>query len=213
MQIDLPSGTTWHVRDAAKKLARRARLPGASLYDRAAASLRVAQRAGVGLPERFDLALPASWLVNSPAISKVLRRWASAPQRRTCLALLELLDGGPAGWARDPEGWAAVPAQVAGLGDEPYVVEASSKVFALLVPDAVPLMPPAARAFVLGAEHAGATGAAFVRIVEWFARAAAAHEPELARLAREHEGAELSAAAVLDRLLWFDSEGHKHFPE
>ena len=33
MQIELPSGTTWHVRDAGKKLAYRAQLPGARVFD------------------------------------------------------------------------------------------------------------------------------------------------------------------------------------
>ena len=45
------------------------------------------------------------------------------------------------------------PRRMAGLralGPEPFAVEAISKVLALLVPEAVPLMPPPARAFVLG---------------------------------------------------------------
>lgn len=217
MHVDLPCGTTWHIRDATKKLARRAQLPGASLFDASAASLRRAKAMGLGLSDRFDLALPASWLVNSPAISKVLRRWASAPQRQSCLALLARLEQGPEGWTRDPGAWAAVPGIIATLGQEPYVVEALSKVLALLVPGAVPLMPDAARAFVLGVRDGGekepGDGASFVRMVDWFAGAATAHDGELRRLASEHRECELDAAAVLDRLLWFDSDGYRHFPE
>ena len=51
------------------------------------------------------------------------------------------------------------------LGDEPQVTEALSKVFALLVPEAVPLMPPPARRFVLGGESDGP--GAFGRIVDF----------------------------------------------
>jgi len=105
---------------------------------------------------------------------------------------------------------------VAALGDEPYVTEALSKVLALVVPEAVPLMPARARAFVLG-ESARDDRDAFGRIVDWFARAALTHATELGAIAREHaeseQPVELTAAGVLDRLLWFDSEGHAHFPE
>jgi hypothetical protein len=41
----------------------------------------------------------------------------------------------------------------------------------------------------------------------------AAHEAELDRIASEHREVELTAAGVLDRLLWFDSEGYRHFPK
>jgi hypothetical protein len=213
MQIELPSGTTWHVREAGKKLALRAQLPGARLFDLAAESLRKAKVHGLATGDRFNLALPASWLVNSPAISRVLRRWALAPHRETCLALIELLEAGPEEWSRDAESAAAIELGIRSLGDETYAAEALSKVLALLVPDAVPLMPPAARAFVLGAGE-GANGAeAFRRVVDWFARTNAAHEAELAQVAREHREVELVGAGVLDRLLWFDSEGHVHFPQ
>jgi hypothetical protein len=101
---------------------------------------------------------------------------------------------------------------VASLGDEPYVTEALSKVLALVVPEAVPLMPAPARAFVLG-EDAKNDRDAFGRIIEWFARAAMMNATELARIAREHREVALTPAGVLDRLLWFDSEGHTHFPK
>ena len=161
--------------------------------------------------DRLVLALPASWLVNSPANSRVLRRWALPPHRETCVALVDLLEGGPDEWSADEETPEALRVALASLGPEPHVTEALSKVMALLVPDAVPLMPPPARAFVLG-EASSAAPDAFGRMVDWFARAAAAHASELDRIAREHREVELTAAGVLDRLLWFDSEGHAHFP-
>jgi hypothetical protein len=212
MQIALPSGTTWHVRDAGKKLAYRAQLPGARVFDLVGASLRAAKAKGVSPSDRFTLALPASWLVNSPAISRVLRRWALEPHRETCLALIELLDAGPDEWSRDPGTPDAMRLGIASLGDEAYVTEALSKALALVVPSAVPLMPPAARAFVLGEAEKDAADA-FARIVDWFARATLAHEVELAQIARAHRDVEITGAGVLDRLLWFDSEGHRHFPK
>ena len=212
MQIQLPTGTAWHVREATKKLGFRAQLPGARLFDLAGESLRAAKESGVSASDRFTLALPASWLVNSPAISRVLRRWALPPHRETCLALVELLEAGPAEWSRDPGTPAAIDLAVRSLGDEPYVIEALSKVLALLAPEAVPLMPAAARAFVLGDAGSAPGVEAFGRIVDWFARTTAAHEAELAALAKEHLEIALTGGGVLDRLLWFDSEGHRHFP-
>jgi hypothetical protein len=211
MQIELLSGNSWVVAEPTKKLAFRAQLPGARLFDLAGESLRAAKRLGTSASDRFTLALPASWLVNSPAISRVLRRWALEPHRETCLALVELLEGGPAAWEDDPGTADAIRQAVASLGDEPYIAEALSKTLALLVPEAVPLMPDAARAFVLGTADRNEPDA-FGRMVDWFARAAIEHHEALARVARDHREVELTPGGVLDRLLWFDSEGHVHFP-
>jgi hypothetical protein len=212
MRIVRPSGEPWLVEDAARKLALRGGLPGASVFDRAAAALRTAKTMSVPLEDRLALALPASWLVNSPAVSTVLSRWAQAPQRDVWLALVELLEeeGGAGGDDADAELAVALRA----LGPEPYVMEAASKVLALLVPDVVPLMPRPARAFVLGADAAEDEGA-FAAMIGWFVRSSAAHSEELRALAHAHahahDGAPLSGPQVLDRLLWFDSEGHRHF--
>ena len=209
--IALPSGTTWHLRAEGKKLSYRAQLPGARVYDLVGRGLRTAQSRGVGAVDRLMFALPASWLVNSPAVSKVLRRWALPPHDETCLALLEVLEGGPDAWAEDAGTAESVRLALASLGDEPYVVEAVSKVMALLVPDAVPLMPAPARAFVLGEADRDHPDA-FMRIVEWFARTVIEQRAALEAIARDHTEVQLTAGGVLDRLLWFDSEGHRHFP-
>jgi hypothetical protein len=209
--IALPSGTTWHLRAEGKKLSCRAQLPGARVYDLVGRGLRTAQSRGVGAVDRLMFALPASWLVNSPAVSKVLRRWALPPHDETCLALLEVLEGGPDAWAEDAGTAESVRLALASLGDEPYVVEAVSKVMALLVPDAVPLMPAPARAFVLGEADKDHPDA-FMRIVEWFARTVIEQRAALEAIARDHTEVQLTAGGVLDRLLWFDSEGHRHFP-
>ncbi len=92
MMIEIPTGARWHVHDAQRKLACRARLPGARVYDLAVQSLREAKDRGMSGPSRLVLAFPASWLVNSPAISRVLRRWSLPPERQVWLELLELLE-------------------------------------------------------------------------------------------------------------------------
>jgi hypothetical protein len=209
--ILLPRGTTWSLLAAGQKLAYRARLPGARVFDLVARGLRNATARGVSDVDRLMFALPASWLVNSPAVSTVLRRWALPPHDETCLALIELLQSGPDAWADDAGTTESVRLALASLGGEPYVTEAVSKVMALIVPDVVPLMPAPARAFVVG-DAAKDDPDVFMKMAEWFARTVVEHRPRLEAIAREHREVELTAGGVLDRLLWFDSEGHRHFP-
>jgi hypothetical protein len=205
MIIDTPSGTRWHVENASKKLCLRARLPGARVFDLATSSLRLAKQGGMSHADRIVLALPASWLVNSPAISRVLRRWVLPPDREVWVALLDLLENGDVAFLEQ-----ALAEMVAKLGTEPYAIEAISKVLALLVPEVVPLMPPPARAFVLGAD-VSSDAAAFVAMVRWFVAATRAHAAELAAIAGGHAEVPLVGAQVLDRLLWFDSAGRQFF--
>jgi hypothetical protein len=215
MIVEIPSspGTPWHVESGAKKLQLRAQLPGALVFDFATESLRCAKEAGVSAEDRLFLALPGSWLVNSPAISRVMRRWALPPDRAAWLALLAVLERGPGEWmAKRAESRVAARDAVGALGAEPYLVEAVSKVAALLAPELVPLMPLPARTFVLG-DGAPTSAGAFVSMVDWFVGATITHRDELATMAAEHREAKLTGASVLDRLLWFDSEGHRHFPK
>jgi hypothetical protein len=210
--LPLPSGKVWRIEleAAGIKLRQRGQLPGARVFDLAGESLREARERGLSAEARLYLALPASWLVNSPAISRVLRRWATEPHREICLALVAALEAGPAEWTKEETRMASRLALKA-LGDEPYVTEAISKVLALLVPEMVPLLPPRARAFVLG-EGKEDQADAFVQVVDWFGVAARDHHALLAEIARRHAEVRLTGAGVLDRLLWFDSEGHTHFP-
>ena len=215
MIVEVPAspGTPWHVENGAKKLELRAQLPGALVFDFATESLRAARAAGVSAEDRLFLALPASWLVNSPAISRVLRRWALPPQRSAWLALIALLDRGPDAWmANRAESRVAARDAIDALGAEPTLVEAVSKVAALLAPNLVPLMPAPACTFVRGAD-APANAGAFAAMIDWFVGATTTHRDELAVLAAGHREAKLSGPSVLDRLLWFDSEGHQHFPK
>lgn len=207
MQIPRPTGEPWLVQDAPRKLAQRGALPGASVFDLAAAASGRAKAAGVSLEDRLALALPASWLVNSPAVSTVLQRWAHAPQRDVWLALVELFEEEEP--AEDDQELALA---LRALGAEPYVMEAASKVLALLVPDRVPLLPLPARVFVLG-ESRAAEASSFAAMIAWFRTATTTHAEALAAIARDHSMAPLSGPQVLDRLLWFDSEGHRHFTQ
>jgi hypothetical protein len=210
MNVAKPNGTIWQVRDANTKLALRAKLPGARVFDLAADSLRKARAAGLSILDRLPLALPASWCVNNPADSSVLRRWALPPQREVWQALVEVLEEPRVG-PLSSESNEAIRAGIQAMGPEAYGIDAISKVLALLAPEAVPLMPAPARIFVLG-ESARADAAAFVAMVDWFASAVKAGQTELASWAQAHREVTLSGAQVLDRVLWFDSEGHRHFP-
>jgi hypothetical protein len=209
MIITKSDGTPWRIDRAAEKLRLRAGLPGARVFDLAAEALRKARAADVPALDRLALALPASWCVNSPAPSTVLRRWALPPQSEVWTALIDVLEE-PRRGPLDPESRDAVVTGLRALGSEPFVVEAVSKALALLIPDGVPLMPAPARAFVLGPSESGDAGA-FVRMVEWFGAAVVEGGAELAACASTHAEVRITAAQALDRLLWFDSEGHRHF--
>jgi hypothetical protein len=209
LPIKLPSGATWVLEDTIRKLSLRAGLPGARVYDLCVLAQRSAAENGMSLEHRFTLALPASWLVNSPASSVVLRRWALEPARQAWLLLAEALSEPAHVFARGT--WKDVAAKVwPQLGTEPFMVEAASKLLALLVPARVPLMPDAARKFVLGGEPAPDVEA-FTAMIDFFVTAVAENEEDLAAVAEHHAEVPLTPAQVLDRLLWFDSEGHRHW--
>lgn len=206
MRLVTPSGSEWVLRDVEKRLSLRARLPGAFVYDVSASCLRKAKARGAPAMERIPLAFSASWMVNSPANSRVMRRWALPPQFDVWIALVGVLEGP----LENPGEWAPVKALLLRLGDEPIVIEAVSKVLALLVPEVVPLMPEPARKFLLG-ESAKADADAFVAIADWFVKTCRAQAEPLSAWASTHEEVTLEGPQVLDRLLWFDSEGYKSF--
>jgi hypothetical protein len=206
------AGAPWRIDRPAEKLLLRARLPGAFVFDQIANAIRVAEANEVPLHERLVMALPASWLVNAPAPSPVLRRWSEPPLRDAWYALIDAVKGGPERWLACDAERAVVAECLAMLrvdelkqGDE-----AISKVLALLAPEGVPLMPSESVAFVLGDTAAG--DSSFVAMLDWFSRAVLEVEAELVAVARSYEPCALDAAQVLDRLLYFDSIGHRHFP-
>ncbi len=202
--IDLPDGTPWIIAQGQEKLALRATLPGAFVFDHAAAALAEAQRAGVGVPSRVTLAFASSWLVNSPATSRVLRRWREDAAMGHWVALVEELE------SSTECRWDEVQRHTSSLlVPEVDAIESISKVLALVVPNAVPLLPPKARAFlrkVADPKAPGAVVSTFVETLQWFAQAWRDHVGEL----RVSES--LTPAQVLDRWIWFDSDGHAHWP-
>jgi hypothetical protein len=209
--IDTPGGRTWtiDVADASRKLSLRAALPGARVFDHCADALRESKALGLAPQLRLALALPSSWMVNSPADSRVMRRWALPPARDGWVEIAEALDLGREAWL-EGEGRGTLLELLPQLGEEAFLVEAASKLLALLAPDMVPLMPKPARAFVLGDDERGDVRT-FLAMVDWFCDATIRNEDALAEIARHHAEVVLSAPQVLDRLLWFDSEGHRHF--
>jgi hypothetical protein len=210
----------WSLEGAAEKLAWRARLPGASGYDRAAHSLRVLSANGADAMQLLPLALPTSWLVNARATSHVFQRWLAPPSRDAWALLLERL--GPMASLED---WLSMNAEradveralkVLATGRDGATLCAVTKVLALLRPQLVPLMDDAAIAFAIGAvampetaEDPRAGIEAFAPMLDWFARAVTTAEAELISIAKTHAFAVLDAPQVLDRLLWFDSWGHR----
>lgn len=213
------AGRPWRVAAPAAKLLARGGLPGAFGFDLAAHSLHTARRAGVGLPDLLAAAIPSSWMVNSRATSPVFRRWLEPPLRDAWAELLALLDGGPERWLARPAAERDAAARAArALAIEGHGAAALSKVLALLAPETVPLMDDAAVAFALDALPAPRTPddpkagpELILPMLDWFAAAAIAAEPELARLARAYPLAPLGPEQVLDRLLWFESWGWRLF--
>jgi hypothetical protein len=210
MIVTRADGTNWHLQHVSTKLTLRSRLPGAYAFDMAANGLRKAKTAGLSALDRLALALPASWCVNSPAESRVFRRWLLPPQREVWLTLLDVMEE-PRDDALSAEQSAAIVTAIVAIAPEPYRVEAISKVLALIAPEAVPLMPAPARAFVLG-EPATSEPAGFVAMLNWFGAATTQARVPLDSWARAHDPVPLTGPQVLDRLLWFDSEGYRHFP-
>ena len=218
LALTTPQGTLWEIRDATWALSRRAELPGARLFDMTADALRRARDAGLSPMDRLTFARTASWLVNSPAHVRVLRRWALPPNDALWLSLFGALEGGPSRWSTG-ETRDEVKALLSALGAnattapaEPYLVEATSKVLALVFPELVPLMPPLACTFLHGDGAGSATPETFVATLDWFAEAVTSHHAALQAIASAHKEVPLEAAQALDRMLWFDSDGHRHFP-
>lgn len=204
------AGAAWPIERALEKIAARARLPGASSFDRVTHSLRLAE---AHLPDeaRLPLAFPASWLVNSPSTSRDFQAWLASPLREGWLSLVASVAEGPDAWlATDPATRQDVEALVGRLSTNHGGVEGVSKALALLAPQSVPLMPPAAVAFALGEGMSGP--GVFVAMMDWFSRATLANETDLVEVARAYEAIPLDAPQVLDRLLWFESDGFKSFP-
>ncbi|MBX3258085.1 MAG: hypothetical protein KF782_00085 [Labilithrix sp.] len=214
----LRSGTRWRCPSGADKLAARARLPGAFAFDRAAAALRTARARGLASRDLLSLAFASSWLVNNAVPSPVFRRWLESPASDIWSELIDAFES-EGGWRSLGVDDRAIVLEAANaLAERPHGAGALSKVLALLVPDAVPLMPDAALWFALGtiarpdsADAQTASVDAIVPMLDWFSRERERADAALESLARAHVEVPLSPAQVLDRLVWFDSVGYRHF--
>ncbi len=209
------------LRDGATKLERRGGLPGAFGYDLAADAFRRAIAHGVTPTTLLSAAMPASWMVNNRAPSTVFAKWLKPPLAEEWAALLTLLEVGYAGWSdvgtKERE---AIESHVGELCIDGHGVAAVSKVLALLVPQSVPLMDDSAIAYLTGgvprpADDRSPTAGPehFVPMLDAFTAQVLRHEAGLVALARGYGLAPLDAPQVLDRLLWYDSFGHRHFPD
>ena len=210
---------TWRIEHATEKLVLRDRLPGANGWDRAAAVFRSVYGSG-SRAHLLAPALPTSWMVNARATSRVFQRWLAPPLVDHWRTLITQTAGGSEAWLAAPESSrASVDEAVRALSIEGQSICAISKALALLVPETVPLMDDAAISFLTGAIEMPATAddpralaSLFVPMLDAFAGAVLAAEPQLVEIARAHELVRLDAAQVLDRLLWVDSWGHRVMP-
>ncbi|HEY2512125.1 MAG TPA: hypothetical protein VGI39_14760, partial [Polyangiaceae bacterium] len=125
--ISVPrGGAPWPIERPLEKLVARARLPGASSFDRATHSLRLAE-AHLDDEARLPLAFPASWLVNSPSTSRDFQAWLASPLRETWMSLVASVAEGPEAWlAADTSTREEVEAQVARLATNHGGVEGVS---------------------------------------------------------------------------------------
>jgi hypothetical protein len=223
LELHLPrerAELVWTLYDVPEKLSLRDSLPGAHVFDRIAEGLKHAAERDLPLADRLAFALPASWMVNAKAPSPVLRAWRSNEALPAWELLVERLEGGPADWLRLDDN----DRQEIGYALEALVVPprgglcALSKVLALLCPRTVPLLDDAAIALLTGgvelpadADHPAAGPEHLVPALDAFCRAAVEGEATLATLADAVPDLTLSPGQVLDRLLWVDSWGHRHF--
>lgn len=219
MEIQLDDDRTWVVTEALRKLVSRAELPGAYCYDRLAEKVHSLSQSGITAYNLLPLCLPGSWLVNGKAPSPVFKTWLSEEMRPHWEVLFELLSGSPtAVLQRSPAEKARLQAAFDALGDGRCHLSAVSKVLALLFPEVVPLLEDGAVWLLTrGVErpevedNGMAPPAQFVPCVEAFCRAMQQVAPSCEALSHHYGVTQLTSGQVLDRLLWFDAWGHRHF--
>lgn len=223
LEIHLPrdgDDLVWTVHDVARKLALRDSLPGAHVFDRVAEGLKRSAAQGQPLPDRLAFALPASWLVNNKAPSPVLRAWRHEAALPAWSLLVERLKGGTSAWRafNDDDKQELSYALEALLVPPKGGLCAVSKVLALLCPQAIPLLDDAAIALLTGgvdvpetAEQPAAGPEHFIPAMDAFSAAVEQATEQLTKVGAAVDELSLSPAQVLDRLLWVDSWGHRHF--
>jgi hypothetical protein len=215
----LDDAPTFVLKHAETKLRRRGGLPGAFGYDLAADAFRHAIARGVPPQRLLAAAMPASWMVNNRAASTVFQKWLCPPHVERWERVLMCVSPGYAAWGDvDDEARSALSTDVEALCIDGHGVAALSKVLALLAPQTVPLMDDSAVSFLIGgvpmpADDRTPTAGPehFVPMLDAFAAAVLSVEGALVELARGYDLAPLDAPQVLDRVLWYDSFGHRHW--
>lgn len=191
------------------KLQLRGRLPGASAFDDAAFGLRQARGAGTSADVLLASAMAGSWLVNSAVPSPVIQKWLGAKLRKEWASLIESLESPSPDRPKIEAHLTSIVAAGGSLG-------AISKVLSLVCLTPVPLMPDAALAHVLRAVPVPTEADAQTAPVRcFFPMFDRMHETAM----REAEALTalvkvaplLRPADVLDRVVWFDSVGYRHF--
>jgi hypothetical protein len=222
IRLERGGASEWSFGDVAEKLRLRDGLPGAYAFDRAAEALARAEANGNKRASLLPLVFASSWFVNNPVPSTVFRKWLSRPLLDVWVELANVFEGGSQLWLDFEDAERDMLATgIRTLAIDGHGAGAISKPLALLAPNAVPLMPDAAIAFALGAvavpsapDAQTASIDVFAPMMTWFAKSVASAQAELAEIAERHAlatGVRLSPAQVLDRVLWFDSVGYRHF--
>lgn len=191
---------TWDLGDVEEKLKVRGALPGASIWDDVQRTL---SSSALEVSAQLSCALPSSWMVNNLVTSPALSAWNKGDGRKVWEALLT---------AGDDDRRTELVTALCNVQSPALPLAAVSKVWALLEPARVPLLDDAAIAFLTeaiddpasdassaGPEHLRASLSAFSAAVEGVDL-----DPRAFDLAHK--------AQVVDRLLWFDSYGHRLFP-
>jgi hypothetical protein len=195
----------------AEKLAQRASLPGARSFDRLVHQLRLGRAHGARLEEQLEPAFAGSWLLNSYLLSTTFARWGEPDLRACVVELARGLEQGVEARAH----WQQLLRRL-DLGFP--LAGPISKILAALVPSRVPVLSDAALSYLTGLETQSERGEEQTAGIDAFCEGVAAFwrwlSPSVRVLARHESPVSDGAyvpAQVLDRLLWFEAWGYRHF--
>jgi hypothetical protein len=210
----------WSIAMPEMKLRLRGRLPGASAFDEAAVGLRTARAANTPLGALLAAAMASSWLVNSAIPSPVFQKWLGPAVRTRWEALIAALEGpdDEATWSkRSAADRSSIDEHLTAIAAVGGTLGGISKVLSLLSAEPIPLMPDAALALVLRAVPVPAEADAQTAPLKHFAAMMDKLAETEDRAYETLEGLAERAAPMLrprdvvDRLVWFDSVGYRHF--
>jgi hypothetical protein len=216
---DAPFAATEAQRTIAEPLAAlrfRGQLPGAFGFDHAAFVVSEQVRAGTHPLDLLPLVFPTSWMVNSRASSQTFQMWMVPDALEKWETIIDPLHAPGASWAtlgadvqNNIANAVAALASVRGGS-----LSAVTKVLALLLCDAIPIMADAEVAMITGAMAAPTEGdtttadvSLFANVMHWYSQHVPILAKDLQALAAQHPLAPLTALQTLDRLIWYASWG------